>query len=347
MELLNILSNLFKNVHVVVIGDAMLDHYIWGGVSRLSPEAPVPIVVVGKDEYRAGGAANVAVNIVALGGKVTLLSPIGADYAGNILLDAIKEKGVNVKTSLIRPHVPTTVKTRVLALNQQVVRIDREKKISLTLNEEGDILGFLDAISPLPSIVVFSDYAKGTVTSTLARNIIRWGDEHRVPVIADPKPPHCRRFRGATLITPNVAEAGKLIGRGLVDQEAIEAGARELREKLSLKGVLVTQGSDGMTYASAQQTFHLPALYMEVYDVSGAGDTVVAASSLALGGDFPIEEACRFANMAAGMAVQKRGTSIVSLSEILTGCYARDMSEMALRLKSTFFDQIEKKEPLR
>ena len=294
MELLNILSNLLRTFMWSLLEMLCLTTIFGRGFPSF-PEAPVPIVVVGKDEYRAGGAANVAVNIVALGGKVTLLSPIGADYAGNILLDAIKEKGVNVKTSLIRPHVPTTVKTRVLALNQQVVRIDREKKISLTLNEEGDILGFLDAISPLPSIVVFSDYAKGTVTSTLARNIIRWGDEHRVPVIADPKPPHCRRFRGATLITPNIAEAKKLIGRGLVDQEAIEAGARELREKLSLKGVLVTQGSDGMTYASAQQTFHLPALSMEVYDVSGAGDTVVAAISLALGGDFPIEEACRFA----------------------------------------------------
>ncbi|MDD2206457.1 MAG: PfkB family carbohydrate kinase [Aminobacterium sp.] len=342
MESFDFLSELLRNVHVVVIGDAMLDHYIWGGASRLSPEAPVPVVVVGNDEYRAGGAANVASNIVALGGKATLVCPVGADHAGSILLDVVKEKGVNVECSLKRTEVPTIVKTRVLALNQQVVRIDRERKVSLTRKEEEGILTSLDNISPLPTVLVLSDYAKGAITSTLARKLISWGQSRHIPVIVDPKPPHIHRFMGASLMTPNLSEAGRLVGRDLLHQEDVEQGAQELRQALSLEGILITQGSDGMTYAGVDKTFHLPALSMEVYDVSGAGDTVAAALSLTIGGQFPIEEACLFANMAAGMAVQKRGTSIVSLQEVLTGCYSEDMAAMASRLKTVLTNQREK-----
>ncbi|WP_286933677.1 MULTISPECIES: bifunctional heptose 7-phosphate kinase/heptose 1-phosphate adenyltransferase [Aminobacterium] len=337
METFVFLSRLFGDVHVVVVGDAVLDHYVWGGASRLSPEAPVPVVVVGRDEYRAGGAANVATNIVALGGRASLLCPIGNDSAGEILTNVVKEKGVYFESPLVRAQAPTIVKTRVLALNQQVVRIDREKKISLSMEEEQAFLDALENLSTSPSVIVLSDYAKGTITSSLAQGIILWGKAHNVPVIADPKPPHYHRFYDAALITPNVSEAGRLLGRDLYDQEEVEAGALELCQSLNLSGILITQGSDGMTYANAQKCFHLPALSMEVYDVSGAGDTVVAALSLALGGTLPIEEACRFANMAAGVAVQKRGTSIVSLEEVLTGCYATDMEAMASRLKGSFY----------
>lgn len=307
----------FEGISVLVVGDAMVDHYIMGKATRISPEAPVPVVSVLSEEYRPGGAANVAANIAAMGGTPSLLALRGEDTTGSWLERNLRERGVR-PFLLPLPQRPTIRKVRVLATPQQIVRIDWDTWEPLSESQEAQYLALLDEAGKEAKAVVLSDYAKGAITSRVAKSVVEWAKSRSIPVIVDPKPPHKKRYTGATLITPNRAEAERLCGCEFRDQRTLELAAEKLRRDLSLKAVLVTQGGEGMTLVEEEGAFHIPARAFEVYDVSGAGDTVVAVVSLAYGSGWPLKAACELANLAGGIVVQKRGTAAVACAELVS-----------------------------
>ncbi len=302
---------------VLVVGDSMVDHYIWGRAERISPEAPVPVLAVDREEYRPGGAANVAANIAALGGEAVLLTAYGKDEAGLTLARLAERYGFFFEASLQREKVPTTRKTRVVAMTQQVVRVDWENGSPLDASEHETFMQRFHSIVGQCRAVVVSDYAKGLISDELCRNVIDSARRGGVPVVVDPKPPRVQAYSRATLVTPNRAEAELMLGRAFTSDAEVGEAALELRERLDLAAALVTQGGRGMTLALADgSSKRFPARAREVFDVSGAGDTVVSAAALALASDWNWDDLCELATVAAGLAVQKRGTAVVRWEEI-------------------------------
>ncbi len=299
----------WQGKHILVIGDVMLDHYIEGEITRISPEAPVPIVNVKREWYAPGGAANVAANIAALGGEVELSGVIGVDEAGDQLVSELKKRGVSFRATCF-PNRPTTEKTRIFAHNQQLVRIDREVstpvepwRMQRLWNELVDWRQAWDA-------VVLSDYAKGVLGSNLPVHIIECARRHRKPVIGDTKRQNIRSFRGATVLTPNEAEMRAIV-QGL--QAADYCAAAQVLDT----SFLVTLGDVGSVLADAKSRVYYPTIPRDVFDVVGAGDTVVAAVALSLASGASLSDAARLANAAAGVVVGKRGTATVSADELL------------------------------
>lgn len=303
-----------KRCTVAIIGDVMIDHYIIGRASRLSPEAPVPIVEVVKEDYRPGGAANVAANIAALGYDAVLVTPRGQDVYWHILETLLNELNVTICPPL-ELNLPTIRKTRILARSQQIVRVDWDNYID---DSFCDISRELLSVLPTLDInaLVLSDYAKGMVSERVAQACIKWAIEKRVPVIVDPKPQHKERYQGATVMTPNKAEAQLLLGRAFDEKFTPREGARILRESLSMEAVIITLGAEGMTLVAKDDARDFPARTREVYDVSGAGDTVVASIAVARGLGLPWHVACEFATLTAGIVVQKMGTAVVTPEEV-------------------------------
>ena len=301
----------FANCRVLVVGDVMLDRYWFGDVERISPEAPVPVVLVRKVEERPGGAANVARNIDALGGNVTLLSVIGDDEAGLALERLLREAGV--RASLLRDaELSTTVKLRVIGQQQQLLRVDFERApghevLAAKLDEFERLADEADAI-------VLSDYGKGGLAH-VAR-MIEVGRAHGKPVLVDPKGAEYGRYRGATLLTPNRSEFRDVAGRW-TDEEDFGRRAQKLRADLRLDALIVTRSEDGMSLFTATETRREPTRAREVFDVSGAGDTVIAALSLMVAAGSDLPAAMRVANHAAGIVVGKLGTAVVHREELL------------------------------
>jgi len=301
----------FAGRRVLVVGDVMLDRYWFGDVERISPEAPVPVVLVRRVEERPGGAANVARNIDALGGKVTLLSVIGDDEAGRALERVLSEGGVQF--SLHRdPELSTTVKLRVIGHQQQLLRVDFERApghevLAAKLDEYERLVDEADAI-------VLSDYGKGGLAHVT--RMIGLAREHGKPVLVDPKGSEYARYRGATLLTPNRGEFREVAGRWS-DEADLVRRARKLREELELDALIVTRSEDGMSLFTATETRHEPTRAREVYDVSGAGDTVIATLSLMVAAGAGLSAAMRVANHAAGIVVGKLGTAVVHREELL------------------------------
>lgn len=300
----------FRTARVLVVGDVMLDRYWFGEVSRISPEAPVPVVHVARTEERPGGAANVARNAAALGAQVGLLSVVGADEAGACLERLVRAEGI--RASLHRdPGLATTVKLRVIGRQQQLLRIDFETTPSHEILA-GKLAEFEASLGDY-EVVVLSDYGKGGLTHI--ERMIGCARERAKRVLVDPKGDDYARYRGASVLTPNRAELREVVGRWK-DEADLAVRAQRLRAELGLDALLVTRSEEGMTLFGPEGTLHEPTKAREVFDVTGAGDTVIAtlAAMLATGASLP--EAVRVANHAAGIAVGKLGTAVVHPGEL-------------------------------
>ena len=300
-----------SNAHVLVVGDVMLDRYWFGDVSRISPEAPVPVVHVQRTEERPGGAANVARNIVSLGGKATLLSVVGDDEAGRSLAALLAKERV-VTLFHKDAQLPTTVKLRVIGRQQQLLRIDFETLPSREVLEDklGDFESLVDGVDA----VILSDYGKGGLTHVA--KMIDVARRHQKRILVDPKGDDYSRYRGATLLTPNRGEFREIAGRWKSEAELAEK-ADKIRRELDIDALLVTRSEEGMTLFTAQGANHEPTRAREVFDVSGAGDTVIATFGLMLAAGASMTDAMHFANLAAGIVVGKLGTATVSREEML------------------------------
>lgn len=306
---------------VLVCGDVMLDEYVVGTVSRISPEAPVPIVEadLGRHRHVAGGAANVACNLRSLGAEVCLMGVVGDDESGYVLRRLMEESGVDASGLIVDPGRPTTVKTRIIAQNQQVVRVDREVREPLSSQTrqalEEAVLAHIHAGC---RAVALSDYSKGVFRLELAERIIEYCRSHNVACTANAKPPNIRRFAGATLVSMNVHEAEQVLGRNLSDKGSVQDATLELLSSYALEGAIITRGSDGLVLAYDKgQIVNIPAIPVEVFDVVGAGDTVLSALTLALAAGASLPEAARIANAAGGAVVRKSGTATVTQDELL------------------------------
>ncbi len=295
---------------VLVIGDVMLDRYWFGDVNRISPEAPVPIAKINKIEDRPGGAANVARNIASLGGNVTLLSVVGLDEPSLVLEKLLLEEGVN---PLLKKDdtINTIVKLRVVAKHQQLIRIDFEDKPSHEILAE--ILDTYESIIDQFEVIILSDYGKGGLAHTA--KMIEIARSHHKQVLVDPKGKDYSKYVNATIITPNRSEMADATGNWNSESELI-AKATQLKQDLNLEYLLVTRSEEGMTLF-AEQTYNYPTFAQEVFDVSGAGDTVIGTLGLMLANQVPITDAVSIANVAAGVVVAKLGTATVSKQELI------------------------------
>jgi len=307
----------FPQASVLVVGDLILDHYVMGRVSRISPEAPVPVVHVESESLRLGGAANVFNNILALGGKADLCGVIGSDESGRLLMKELGDKRSNRGGVVIDHDRPTTRKSRVVAHNQQIVRYDIEGRSELKAALRQKILRYVESRIRDLSCVVVSDYAKGVVSSALMSEITRLAALRKVPVIVDPKVEHFSYYKGVTVLTPNHLEAAQASGlHGDGDQTIDEAGAM-IRQRLGCQSVLITRGEKGMSvYESDGASWHLPTKARQVYDVTGAGDTVIGTLALALSAGASIRMGAIMANYAAGIVVGMVGTATVSPKQL-------------------------------
>jgi D-beta-D-heptose 7-phosphate kinase / D-beta-D-heptose 1-phosphate adenosyltransferase len=305
-------------VRALVIGDLMLDEYLWGRAERISPEAPVQVVEVVREDLRLGGAGNVVHNLVALGARVTICSVIGADENGMLLKRDFDAKGVDLSGLFEDAERKTSKKTRVIAANQQIVRIDRETRSAVSPGSERGMLDFLEANGGNFDVVVVSDYLKGVLTPDLLATVCQIGRRLGIPVVVDPKGSDYGKYRGATLLTPNRKEAEIASGISIIDQESLERAAAALLGGLELDALLITRSEAGMSlFQKEGGAVHIPTVAREVFDVTGAGDTVISVLSLGLACGLSRAESAWVANVAAGIAVGKLGTSTVSPQEIV------------------------------
>jgi len=309
--------NKFKKEKVLIIGDVMLDKYLWGTVKRISPEAPVQVVNVRKETYSAGGAANVAVNVSSLGSDAELIGMMGKDDTRQILNTLLLRKKVNTKGILIDPKKPTVQKVRVLAQNQQLIRIDYETPEYMNKKDEKKIIYYISKKIRDCTSIIISDYAKGIITKGLMRFLIGESRKRDIPIIIDPKPKHVEYYKGATLITPNHKEACLMAG---IDETNGSDNILEVGKKLQEitgSNILITRGEKGMSlFKKDNQVIHISTTAKEVYDVTGAGDTVIATLALALGAGSSMELAAEIANHAAGIVVGKIGTASTNMNEL-------------------------------
>jgi D-beta-D-heptose 7-phosphate kinase/D-beta-D-heptose 1-phosphate adenosyltransferase len=310
--------NRAKDVRVLVVGDLMLDQYLWGKAERISPEAPVQVVEVMREDVRLGGAGNVINNLVALGCGVAVCSVIGGDENGVILQHAFTGKGVDVSGVFEDPMRATSKKTRVVAANQQIVRIDRETKDGISAAFEERIIEFVEARGRDFQVILISDYAKGVLTPKVLAGILDVARRQGVPVAVDPKGNDYTRYRGATILTPNRKEAEVAAGVAISDDASLQAAAQILLTEVDLAALLITRSEKGMSlFRRGGDVVHIPTVAREVYDVTGAGDTVLAVLGLALACGRDFADAALLANVAAGIAVGKVGTSTVAPAEII------------------------------
>lgn len=304
-------------IHVVVVGDAMLDHFMIGKVSRISPEAPVPVVEFEREFSLPGGAANVAHNVRALGARVSLVAVVGDDPQAAEMRGLLEGRGVAVAGLITDPSRPTTRKTRIATTrNQQVARIDMERSDDLGPDVEAALVAVLDDAAATASAIVVSDYLKGVITGRVMHHVVATARARGIPLLVDPKVPHMPLYAGATLLTPNHHEAESTSLIRIKSAADARRAARALRETLRVDGVLVTLGEQGMWLAHETSDGHLPALAREVSDVTGAGDTVVATLAAAMAAGATSAEGARLANEAAGIVVARFGTAVATLDEL-------------------------------
>jgi rfaE bifunctional protein kinase chain/domain len=308
----------FPQVRVLVVGDVMLDHFIVGRVTRISPEAPVPVVTFDHEHYRPGGAANVAVNVRALGARADLIGVIGEDDAAKILREHLQAAGVATHALVTQPTRRTTKKMRVVTTrNQQVARIDYETEDDVLPEIEAALASQVESRATGAGGIIVSDYLKGVITRGLMERIVAIGRAAGVPVLVDPKIPHLDYYSGATLVTPNHVEAEAATHLRIRDEAEADRAAAVFRERARCDGVLITRGEHGMWLSHGEVNAHLPATAREVSDVTGAGDTVIAALTIAIAAGATAIEAAQLANEAAGIGVGKFGPATVTPPELL------------------------------
>jgi D-beta-D-heptose 7-phosphate kinase/D-beta-D-heptose 1-phosphate adenosyltransferase len=306
----------FSHVRVLVAGDAMLDEYWFGDAARISPEAPVPVVRTRSAEQRPGGAANVALNAATLGAQTVLAAIVGADERGKLLASLLEQRGV--RCELVRaPSLPTVYKLRVLARNQQLIRLDAEQSLEPAAGELGERFA---KVVKAADVVVLSDYAKGTLAR--AADLIALCRAARVPVFVDPKGADFKRYRGAHALTPNRGEFEAVVGPCATEADLLRKG-KKLRADLELEALLVTRGEQGMTLFTAGEPHTLPTQAREVFDVTGAGDTVIALLAAGVAAGLDLDAAAALANLGAGIVVGKIGVATASRSELQHALHAQ------------------------
>jgi rfaE bifunctional protein kinase chain/domain len=317
MSVLDTLIDRLSGRTVLIVGDLMLDHFVYGRVNRISPEAPVPVVQYEREEYRLGGAANVAHNIVAMGGRAIAVGVVGRDAHASHLRDDLGRLAVSTSGVLADPARCTTRKLRVVTMrNQQVARIDYESDAEVDgVVEQAVIARVRDAASSADAILI-SDYLKGVISRGVARACVEEAHRRDIPLLVDPKVPHVDYYEGATLVTPNHHEAEAVTHMRIRSTEEARLAARRFRERARCTNVLITRGEHGMYLLAGEVDVELTAEAREVADVTGAGDTVIAALALALASSAPLSEAARLANRAAGIVVGKFGPSTVTADEL-------------------------------
>ena len=313
----------FAAVQVLIVGDVMLDRYWWGTVSRVSPEAPVPVVKLERVTATAGGAANVAANAASLGAQSFLVGAIGNDESGRSLPAVLEQCNVSAANLVTLENRPTTTKTRIVAHQQHVVRIDDENALPLDHEQAAAVWQKINELLPEIDVVILSDYAKGCLCDHVLTNTIETAKRLNKPVLIDPKGTNYKKYAGATLLTPNKSEAAAASGIEIVDEQSCRAAGEKLLDEARLDSLLITLGEDGMRlFERNRDSQQFPAVARKVYDVTGAGDTVIATLALALGAKADLATAARLANVAAGIAVEQVGTTAVAvaaLRDALTG----------------------------
>lgn len=302
---------------ILILGDIMIDEYMIGGVERISPEAPVPVVEIESERLLLGGAANVAANILSLDDEPILIGLVGEDEAAGKLARLLTERGISPEYLVADPDRPTTVKTRVIAHSQQVVRVDREKRQAVSGPLEDRIMSQLDQLSSSIGGIIISDYGKGVISKSLLERVVKLANEKDIFVAVDPKDINFPNYRSVSLITPNHHEAGFAAGHKIVnDQDLLEVG-QELLVKLDARSILITRGAKGMSlFERSGGVTHIPTFAREVYDVTGAGDTVIAVFVSAMCGGAELSEAAVISNAAAGYTVREIGTATIDRKQL-------------------------------
>lgn len=301
---------------VTVVGDVMLDEYVWGKVTRISPEAPIPVVEEHQTSISPGGAANAAANIASLGGQVSICSTVGDDEAGSRLREELQRRGIQ-SYLVIENGRPTTRKTRVMGNNQQLIRIDRETIEYISRESAEELLRLLEARLSQADAVLLSDYGKGVTEPEFTHRLISKAKEKGLPIIVDPKGDDYTKYKGATIITPNEQEATRASKVQIQGEKSLLSAMRILLEMVGSEAVVVTRGENGLSYMQASgEVAHIPTFARQVFDVTGAGDTFAACLTLALASGATLREGVILANHAAGVAVSKVGTAQVTREEL-------------------------------
>jgi rfaE bifunctional protein kinase chain/domain len=307
----------FRKTTLLVVGDIMVDEFIWGTVSRISPEAPVPVVAVTHEDLMLGGAANVVHNVHSLGGRVLLAGLVGDDLMGKMIRELLSEQGINRGGLVEEAGRPTTVKTRIIAHSQQVVRFDRESRDPISAQSQEHLIDYIDTQWNRVDGVIIADYGKGLIIPDLMDFIMNKKRSDGKLVAVDPKVNNFAFYTGATILTPNRFEAEAAAGREIRDEKSFMEVGNQLLERFASQAILITRGEEGMALFERDGTVTaVPTVAKEVYDVTGAGDTVISALTLALAGGSTFPEAAVLANYAAGIVVGKVGTATVTPEEL-------------------------------
>ena len=309
----------FNTLSVLIIGDVMLDSYIWGVVDRISPEAPVPVVSVKKKDYRLGGAGNVALNVQSLGAKPVLCSLIGNDDEGKKLLQCLDDKGISKEGIVISQNRPTTVKTRVIASHQHVVRVDEESDEGLTDIEEQAILERIQKMLPQCQVVIFEDYDKGVLNPRIIEAAVQLAHQHNIPTVVDPKKRNFMAYKNVTLFKPNLKELreGMKVDVDTSNHKQVSKTVALLKEKLGAQGVMVTLSEHGVYIDQQDQKIKLPAHVREIADVSGAGDTVISIAAVCVALYLPPQLTASLSNLGGGLVCQHTGVVPINKEELL------------------------------
>lgn len=324
--------------HILVIGDLMIDHYLWGGCERISPEAPVQVVDIARETTVLGGAGNVINNLITLGARVSVAGVIGDDENGEELRAMLGTIGVNSEGLIKQPNRKTSKKSRIIASNQQILRYDKESKESIEVTSEKAIIAYVTNVIDACDIVILSDYGKGVITDAVALGVITVAKSAGKKVLVDPKGKDYRKYSGAYLLTPNKKEASEATGIAINDESSLKKALLNLKERCNLECSMITLSEDGIAiYDTSMRLF--PTVAKEVFDVTGAGDTVIASLSFALSCGYTIDEAAPFANHAAAVVVGKIGSATVTLSEIeeYESSLHQSTSEMHIKSKEEIY----------
>jgi len=309
----------FNDLQVLIIGDVMLDSYIWGAVERVSPEAPVPIVSVRKRDVRLGGAANVALNVQALGARPLLCALVGDDDAGRKLIQALNDRGISKEGIVVSDERPTTVKTRVIASHQHVVRVDEESDAVANAIEEKQLLEKIEKLLPNCQVVLFEDYDKGALNASIIEKSITLANKLGIPTVVDPKKRNFLSYKGVTLFKPNLKELreGLKVEVGAANQTEVASAVELLKMKLNAKGILVTLSEHGAYLDFEDKKIKLPAHVREIADVSGAGDTVVSIAAVCIALKLDPKLIVSLSNLGGGLVCQHVGVMPIDKKEFL------------------------------
>jgi rfaE bifunctional protein kinase chain/domain len=307
----------FEKSTILVIGDIMLDRFIWGNVSRISPEAPVPVVEVKHETAMLGGAANVVNNVISLGGNVLMCGVVGDDPTGREIISRLHELHIDTDGIAIEPDRPTSVKTRIIAHDQQVVRYDLEKKIPLKPQSTKAILDFIHKKKKSISALIVSDYGKGVISRRLMNGLRNMTAYCNVPITVDPNVKNFPFYTDVTVVKPNHTQAGEIAGIEIIDDEALQKAGEPLLHDKKCKALLITRGKDGMTLFEGEGGItHIKSIARKVYDVTGAGDTVIATFTLGMAGGLDLKSAAYLSNLAGGLVVGEIGTSTIKVEDL-------------------------------